>query len=69
MTTFERVHPFRVPLPGGEHVRFASLAVAAGSAVEHQSVVIDERCSDPGPNGWVYDLAECQRIHAARLVG
>ena len=32
MAKFEQVHPFRVPLPGGEHVRFTSRELAAARA-------------------------------------
>ena len=68
MATFEQAHPFRVPLPGGEHVRFTSLELAAGSAVEHTSIVVDERCAYGGNFELVYDNVECRRIHAERRV-
>jgi hypothetical protein len=62
MAKFEQVHPFRVPLTGGEYVRFASLEAAASSAVEHQSMVVHDLPTR------IYDLAECRRIYAERRV-
>ena len=60
--TFEQVHPFRVPLPDGMHIRFTCLQTAAESAACNASCVIDERSG----GSVTYDNAECVKLYNAR---
>jgi hypothetical protein len=54
---FQIRHPYRVDLPGGCHLRFASLTCAALSSVARKTGVFDEILREEVP------LADCVRIY------